>query len=261
MASPHRRRHRSAAGLREYDLLTIKEELPMETVRDVMTRTVRSVGPDTPLKDVARELIEHRISGLPVVDDAGQVIGVISEGDLLAKEQRPGAVRHRPLARLFGESAETRRLMAKAEASTAGEAMTSPAITIEASKPIDTAATMMIQRKINRLPVTDGGKLVGIVTRSDVVGTFARSDEVLADVIRDEVLHQALWLDPAAFEVTVTNGMATIHGEVERRSTATILEHMVRMVPGIVSVEANVTWTLDDRDIEAPGPDYFSPKN
>jgi CBS domain-containing protein len=233
----------------------------METVRDVMTQTVLSVGPDAPLKDVARELIEHRISGLPVVDQSGKVVGVISEGDLLAKGQRRGSIHHRPLARLFGESAETRRLLAKAEASTAGEAMTTPAITIEASQPIDAAATLMIERQINRLPVTEGGKLIGIVTRSDVVGTFARSDETLADVIRHDVLLQALWLDPATFEVTVTNGAAAISGEVERRSTATVLEHMVGMVPGIVSVRVDVKWTLDDRDIEAPGPDYISPKN
>jgi CBS domain-containing protein len=233
----------------------------METVRDVMTTTVLSVGPGAPLKDVARELIEHRISGLPVVDDAGKVVGVISEGDLLAKGQHRDAVHHRPLARLFGESAETRSLQAKAEATTAGEAMTSPAITIEASESVDAAATLMIERKVNRLPVTDGGKLVGIVTRSDVVATFARSDEELVEVIRNDVLRQALWRDPDAFQVSVTNGVASISGAVERRSTATIVEHMVRMVPGIVSVDADIKWSLDDRNIEAPGPDYISPKN
>lgn len=233
----------------------------METVRDVMTRSVLSVRPDAPLKEVARELIEHRISGLPVVDDAGRIVGVISEGDLLAKEQRRDAVHHRPLARLFGESAETRSLMAKAEASTAGEAMTSPAITIDALQSVDAAATLMIQRKINRLPVTEGGKLVGIVTRSDVVSTFARSDDDLAEVIRNDVLRHTLWRDPDTFRVSVTDGVASISGEVERRSTATILENMVKMVPGIVSVKADIKWTLDDRDIEAPGPDYISPKN
>lgn len=233
----------------------------MESVRDVMTRTVLSVGPDAPLKDVARTLIEHRISGLPVVDASGKVIGVLSEGDLLAKERRPGAVAHRPLARLFGESAETRSLLAKAEATTAGEAMTSPALTIEASQPVDAAASLMMERKVNRLPVTEGGRLVGIVTRSDIVGTFARSDEALLEAIRNEVLLQALWLDPKTFQITVTDGAVTISGEVERSSTATILEHMVRMVPGVVSVSANITWTLDDRDIEAPGPNYTSPKN
>ncbi len=233
----------------------------METVRDVMTRAVLDVKLDTPLKAVARQLIEHRISGLPVVDDAGRVVGVISEGDLLVKEQRPDAIHHRPLARLFGESAETRHLLAKAEARTAGDAMTSPAITIEASQPVAAAAALMIQRKVNRLPVTDRGRLVGIVTRADVVRSFVRTDDALAEAIRNDVLLRALWLDPERFTVEVNDGVATIHGAVERRSTAAIVERMVEMVPGVVGVVADIGWSVDDRDIEAPGHDYLSPKS
>ncbi len=232
----------------------------METVRDVMTRSVLSVGPDTPLKDVALLLIEHRISGLPVVDGSGRVVGVISEGDLLVKERQPDAVRHRPLARLFGESAETRQLLAKAEARTAGDAMTAPAITVEASAPVGVAATLMIDRKVNRLPVTEGDRLVGIVTRADVIRTFARSDEELAARIRSDVLLRTLWLDPDLFSVEVSNGVATIRGRVERKSSAAMLERMAEMVPGIVAVTADIAWAIDDRDIQAPSPDYLSPK-
>ncbi len=232
----------------------------METVRDVMTRAVLAVKPDTPLKDVARQLIDHRISGLPVVNEAGQVIGVISEGDLLVKEQQPGSIHHRPLARLFGESTETRHLLAKAEARTAGDAMTSPAITIDASQSVGAAAALMVQRQVNRLPVTEAGHLIGIVTRADVVRTFARSDEELAETIRSDVLLRALWLDPSQFTVEVTDGVATIRGSVGRRSTAAIVEHMAEMVPGVVAVVTNLDWSIDDRDIEAPGHDYLSPK-
>jgi CBS-domain-containing membrane protein len=233
----------------------------METVRDVMTRAVLSVGPETPIKDVARLLIEHRISGMPVVDDAGRVLGVISEGDLLVKEQQPRATRHRPLARLFGDSAETRQALAKAEALTAGDAMTAPAITIEASSPVGAAASLMIERKVNRLPVTEDGRLAGIVTRADVIRTFARSDEELAEAIRTDVLVRTLWLDPERFEVEVVNGVATIHGQTERRSTAAMVQRMAEALPGIVAVVADIAWTVDDRDIEAPAPDYLSPKS
>jgi CBS domain-containing protein len=232
----------------------------MKTVRDVMTRSVLSVAPGTPLKEVANLLIEHRISGLPVVDDQGSVLGVVSEGDLLVKERQPAAVRRRPLARLFGDSAETRQLLAKAEARTAGDAMTSPAITIAADRPVGAAASLMIERKVNRLPVVEGGKLVGIVTRADVVRTFSRSDEDLAEAIRSEVLVRSMWVDPAAFTVTVTDGVARITGNVGRRSTAAMVERMAYLVPGIVDVSADISWTVDDRDIEAPGPDYLSPK-
>jgi CBS domain-containing protein len=233
----------------------------MKTVRDVMTRSVLSVRPDTPIKEVAELLIKHRISGLPVVDAQGAVVGVISEGDLLVKERRPGAIRHRPLARLFGESAETRRLLAKAEARTAGDAMTAPAITIEADRAVGVAASLMIERQVNRLPVTDAGALVGIVTRADVIRTFARSDEELADAIRSEVLVRSMWIDPSQFTVTVTDGVAHITGTVGRRSTAAMIERMAHLVAGIVDVSADIAWTVDDRDIEAPGPDYFSPKS
>ncbi len=232
----------------------------MTTVGDMMTRSVLSVSPETPLKEVARLLVEHRISGLPVVDDTGRVVGVISEGDLLVKEQRRDAIRHRPLARIFGDSAETRQLLAKAEASTAGDAMTAPAITIESNTRVSVAAARMIERKVNRLPVTEHGRLVGIVTRADVIRAFVQTDDELADAVRNEVLLRSMWLDPTKFSVEVTNGLVTIRGTVERRSTAAMVERMAAMVPGIVSVVADIAWTIDDRNIQATGPDYLSPK-
>ena len=205
----------------------------METVGDIMTRSVLAVRPETPLKEVARLLVERRISGLPVVDDAGRVLGVVSEADLLVKEQDPEALPRRPLARIFGDSAETRRLLAKAEARTAGDAMTAPAITIDAGQSVHAAAALMIGRKVNRLPVIADGRLVGIVTRADIVRTFVRTDEELAEAIR---------------------------GEVERRATVAMVERMVEMVPGVVGVTVHLAWSIDDQAFEAPAPDYFSPK-
>ncbi len=233
----------------------------METVRDVMTRSVLSVRADTPLKDVARLLIDNRISGLPVVDDGGRVIGVVSEGDLLVKEQSRDAIHHRPLARIFGESSDTRQLLAKAAARTAGDAMTTPPITIDASQPVGVAATTMIKRRVNRLPVTEDDRLVGIVSRADVIRTFVRTDEELAETIRQDVLLRDLWEDPDAFSVSVADGVATIKGGVERRSSAGIIERMVGLLPGIVGVTADITWAMDDRGLQSPPADYISPKS
>jgi CBS domain-containing protein len=233
----------------------------MKTVRDVMTHPVQSVRPETPLKEVAHLLIDHRISGLPVVDDTGAVVGVVSEGDLLMKRQEHGAVHHRPLARIFGQSEETRQLIAKAEARTAGDAMTTPAITIDAARPVNVAATLMVDRKVNRLPVTERGRLVGIVTRADIVRTFVRTDEELADAIRNEVLVRALWIDPTEFAVDVADGIATVKGRVQRRSTAAMVGPMIEMIAGVIAVNADIKWSVDDRNIEAPGPDYLSPKS
>lgn len=232
----------------------------MATVRDVMTTSVLAVHPETTLKEVARLLVEHRISGLPVVDDAGRVVGLVSEADLLVKEQDPGAYAPGPLDRIFGESEDLRLLRSKVEARTAGDAMTAPAITIEASRSLHQAAGIMIERRVNRLPVLEDGRLVGIVTRADLVRAFVRSDDQLEQTIRQDVLLKTLWIDPAQFEVAVRDGVATIRGAVDRRSTAGMIARSVDMVPGIVGVNAEIAWNVDDRDIEAPAPDYLSPK-
>jgi CBS domain-containing protein len=228
-------------------------------VRDVMTTSVVSVNVATPLKDVAAALIEHGISGVPVVDDAGRVVGVVSEADFLFKESGPKVVKRHALTRLFGDSKSTQKHRAKLEATTAGEAMTSPPITVRANQPIAEAARLMTDRQVNRLVVMDGDGLSGIVTRADLVRAFVRSDEELAEVIRQDVLLRILWLDPAGFTVHVTRGVARVAGHTERRSTAELVESTIAMVPGIVSVQADITWSLDDADVRPVTVDPFFP--
>ena len=224
----------------------------MLIVRDVMTRSVVSVPLIAPLKEVARALVENRISGVPVVDVDGTVLGVVSEADLLIKEQGPDEIRHRRLARITGNPRTSRQQLDKAEAITAHQAMTSPAITIGSGRPIHEAAAIMTARRVNRLPVVDNGKLVGIVSRGDLVRAYVRSDEDLAATIRQDVILRGLWLDPDPFTVVVTDGVASISGRVERRSTAEMIERSVRMVPGVVDVHASVTWSLDDNHSQPP---------
>jgi CBS-domain-containing membrane protein len=231
----------------------------MMTVHDVMTGSVVSVRRGTPLKEVAQLLVEHRISGVPVVDVDGAVLGVVSEADFLMKEQGPEAVRHRRLARILGESRDTRAQLTKLGAVTAAGAMTAPAVTIAPGRSIHEAAAVMIARRVNRLPVVDGGRLVGIVTRADLVRAYARSDDELAGTIRDDVLLRTLWLDPAVFTITVTDGVASISGRVERRSTAEMVERTVRLVPGIVGVHADVGWSFDDSRLEPASADPVFP--
>lgn len=214
-----------------------------------MASPVVTVRRETPLKDVARLLINHGVSGVPVVDDAGAVVGVVSEGDFLVKEQGAGEIHHRRLARLFGESSEARAQLEKVEARTAGEAMTSPAITVAPGNAIRDAAALMTRRSVNRLPVVDGGRLVGIVTRADLLRAYLRSDAELERVVRDDVILRMMWLDPASFDISVRNGEATIVGNVERRSTAEIIESSIRIVPGIVAVHADLGWAMDDREV------------
>jgi CBS domain-containing protein len=231
----------------------------MMKVRDVMTQSVLSVRRGTPLKEVALLFIDNKISGVPVVDVDGAVLGVVSEADLLMKEQGADPVRHRPLARLLGESRESRTQLAKLGAVTAVEAMTAPAVTIESGRRISEAAALMTARRVNRLPVVDDGRLVGIVTRADLVRAYVRSDDELARTIREDVLRGILWLDPALFTVIVTDGVASISGRVQRRSTAGMVERTASMVPGVIDVHADVTWELDDSRAEPASLDPVFP--
>jgi CBS domain-containing protein len=226
--------------------------IQMMTVRDVMTASVITVHPGTPLKEVARLLLDRGISGVPVVDADGVVLGVVSEADFLIKEQGIEHLRHRRLGSLIGESPAGRAQLAKLQAVTAGEAMTSPAVTIEPTRAISDAAALMTTRGMNRLPVVEHGHLIGIVTRADLVRAYVSSDDELARTIREDVLLRILWLDPASFSVVVHDGVASIIGGVERRTTAEMVGRAVAMVPGVVDVRANVTWAVDDSLVGTP---------
>ncbi len=229
-------------------------------IGDVMTRQVVSVGPEVHLKEVARLMVEHMVSGIPVVEPDGRVVGVVSEADFLVKERGAEAVRRRPLAWLLGESRATRAMLAKVTAVAAREAMTAPAITIEADRPVREAADLMVERRVNRLPVVDAaGALVGIVTRADIVRGFVRPDEELARVIRDEILVKAMWMDPHEIEVKVSHGNVELRGTVDRRSTAEVLAHLAGQVDGVVSVTSELTWRLDDSRLEADKPELLFP--
>lgn len=218
-------------------------------IRDVMTLEVISVSPAMRLKDLARLLSERRISGVPVVDEGGAVVGVISEADLLVKQMGRPLTRRTPLEWIFGEVHNPDELRRRA-ATTVRQAMSSPAITVDADRPLREAAAVMVERGINRLPVTDDGRLVGIVTRADFVRAYLHRDEEILHAIRDNVIRRTMWLDPDDLQVEVREGLVRIAGTVDRRSTATILEKLMSVVDGVDGLESYLTWEFDDSAVE-----------
>jgi CBS domain-containing protein len=198
-----------------------------------MTTEVVSVRPTAPLKDVAEAFAARGISGIPVVDVEGCVVGVVSEADILFKERGP-ARRH-----LFDRKAEVDRL--KVDARTVAEAMSAPPITVEGHQRVGDAARLMLDHRIKRLPVVDeDGFLVGIVTRTDLVRAFVRPDEEIKREIREEVLLEDLWLDPLAFDIEVERGEVRIVGKVGSSEERSTLERRVALVPGVVAVDLRV---------------------
>ena len=219
-------------------------------VSDVMTRGAISVSPDTPLRDLARLLSERRISGVPVVDADGRCLGVVSEADLLVKQLSRPLSRRLPLEWLLGEAHDADELRRRA-ATTAAQAMSSPAVTIDVDRPLREAAALMVDRGINRLPVVADGRLVGMLSRSDLVRAYLRLDAEIERAVREDVLRHTMWLDPGSFSIAVQEGTVRISGKVDRRSTARILEKLIGLVDGVSAVQAWLEWDLDDTSLRS----------
>ncbi|MGZ8694284.1 MAG: CBS domain-containing protein [Gaiellaceae bacterium] len=207
-------------------------------VADVMHSDVVTVTRSTSLKEVARLLVEHSISGVPVVED-GEVLGVVSERDLLEKQRVHDPQPDGLLGWILGGDHELE--LEKHWARTAGDAMSAPARTIEQWRSVSAAASLMAEEGLKRLPVVHEGELVGIITRADVVRAFARSDAEIERDIREEVILRSYWVAPTDVEIVVLNGYVKLDGSVDGEATAQSLPAAVATVPGVVSVESYLT--------------------
>ncbi|MGI5255950.1 CBS domain-containing protein [Streptomyces angustmyceticus] len=206
------------------------------TVSDVMTQTVVAIGQEAPFKEIVETMEQWKVSALPVLVGEGRVVGVVSEADLLPKEE-------------FRESEPDRmeqlhRLddVRKAGALTAGELMSAPALTVHADATIAQAARTMAFKSVKRLPVVDdAGLLQGIVSRSDLLKVFLRSDEDLAGEVRAEVVGRLFGESAKDLVVTVADGVVTLHGTVRDPSLLPVAARLVRAVEGVVDVAFDVT--------------------
>jgi CBS domain-containing protein len=217
-------------------------------VRDVMTRVVVTVRPEVGVHELADLLVRHAISAVPVVAEDGRVLGVISETDLVARlDQLERPLRHPLLARRLG------RHRSRGHGDTAGELMSSPAITVSSDASVAKAARQLEAARVRRLPVVDDGQLVGIVSRRDLVRLYARTDDELASVVAMAL--RGLWLSPSEVRAVVAGGSVTLTGAVDRRTTAEIAAQYIAEIPGVVSVANQLTFEYDDQDV--PGEPWY----
>ena len=217
------------------------------TVSDLMTRPAVAVGARADFKEIVETMRSRQVSAVPVLAGDGRVIGVVSEADLLPKEQFRGADQSR--VELAAE-----REITKAEAVTAEGLMSSPAVTVQEEATASKAAQIMARRRVKRLPVLDAaGRLTGMVSRGDVLKVFLRPDEEIASEVRD-VAVGSLFADvtpPVA--VDVSGGVVTLKGRVPDVSRAPIAARLARSVEGVVDVECELSGRTPRRFTPPPG--------
>ncbi|MGP4051259.1 CBS domain-containing protein [Streptomyces sp. 2A115] len=211
-------------------------------VSDLMTTPVVSVRRDTGFKEIAQLLAEYDITAVPVVDEEDRPVGVVSEADLLRKEAAQldpagllPVLHPKPAAR------------AKAEASTAEGLMNSPAVTARPQWTVVEAAQVMERHRVKRLPVVDeAGRLVGVISRADLLRVFLRGDRAIREEISRDVLVRTLGIAPSAVTVHVVDGRISLKGFVERKSLIPVVVRLCRGVDGVVDVSAELDYRLDD---------------
>jgi CBS domain-containing protein len=220
------------------------------TVSDVMTARVHIASPVTPFKLLVRLIEENRISAIPVVDQQGIPIGIVSESDLLFKERRTELESTHDLLHLR----KRRRQRAKAEGDIAVHVMTSPPITVRSDASLAVAARLMQEKNVRRLVVVNAhGRIAGIVSRSDLLQVFLRSDEELHDEVAGELV-PALFITPQeGLGVEVHMNVVTLTGKVDRKSDVDLLVRMTKQLDGVVDVVDRLRYSWDDTDA-APMP-------
>lgn len=218
-------------------------------VRDVMTADVACVRDDAGYKEIVRLMQARRVSAVPVVDSTDRVIGIVSEADLLPKEETQESAERFT----FGRARRRRR---KAAGMVARDVMSTPVITIDPDAPLAEAARTMDERAVKRLPVVDStGAMVGIVSRKDLLRIFLRSDDSIWDEVVHEVFERFLWIYPqkAGIAVAVKDGVVTVEGRLERKSLIPITLALIAGVDGVIGVVDHLWFDIDDTHVKSGG--------
>lgn len=197
-------------------------------VRDLMTTDVVAVAATTSVRDAARMMFRYRVSGLPVVDADDHVLGIITEGDFLALEVKRAETGKAP--------------------DLVGEVMSHSVLSVSADLEILDAARFMQSHDVKRVVVVEESKMVGVLSRFDIVAAFTRPDDLIEDEIREDLIRRVLFVDPETVDVSVNNGIVTLIGTIGTRTEATLVEGLARKLDGVVDVVNNLAWRLDDTD-------------
>jgi CBS domain-containing protein len=219
------------------------------TVADVMTTAVVAVPPSAPVPEVASTLSEAAVRAVPVVADQGDLLGVISEADLMATIAATEPVERR---RWRPRHVHRGVPVARPGARTAGDLMSAVLVTIDPDATVAAAARLMREQGVNWLPVVADSRLVGVLGRSDLLAVFLRSDAAIRTEIVEDVLVGALATDPSRVAVDVVDGVVTLTGELDTRTDAEVAVALTSRTDGVVDVVDGLSWQVQDRPDTIP---------
>jgi CBS domain-containing protein len=216
-------------------------------VRDIMTSTPVTVEPTATVKDIAHVLLERDVRCVPVVDIGDQLVGVVSEADLVCREGYPTVRSHHLAALIDAAVAEHRHhWTARAEGLTAGEIMTTDLITCLPTEPIALVVRRMLHGGVRTLPVIEDGHLVGVLSRHDILHLFDRPDPEVRDAVGD-LLANPLWAPEGHdIQVEVLDGVVMLTGSVLHPRDRHLVGDRIRQVPGVIEVVNRLSWREPD---------------
>jgi CBS domain-containing protein len=215
-------------------------------VENIMTRDVIAVRPSASIEQAAQLLVDHGISGLPVVDETGALVGILSEGDLIVRQKPRTELRWWEV--FFADAERLARDYQKATGTTVAEVMTRSVTCVRPGASLEAAAALIHEHNIRRLPVVEAGELVGIVSRADLIKalarvsagkTVARSDAQLVHEMQDRMDAEA-WLSNHNILIEATDGVLSLWGMIESEAEKSALETMARAIPGSKGVESHL---------------------
>lgn len=215
----------------------------------IMVRDVIAVAPTATVKDIAALLVEKHISAVPVVDDNGRLLGIVSEGDLMRRSEI-GTERHRSWwLRLFTPTETLGHEFVKAHGREARDIMTSPVLTVAPDTSLSDIATVLEKNRIKRVPVVEGGRLVGIVSRANLVQALAASpgtrppvqdsDEAIRRRVLDYIRAQP-WGMPWLINVSVQDGVVQLWGLITSEEERHAVRVAAEEAPGVKAVQDNL---------------------
>ncbi len=228
-------------------------------IRKIMTTEVVSVGPEMPFKDVIERLVRSEVSGLPVVDASGKLVGLVTEADVISKEAY-GSRRHRALAPFSDVlSGRDHRWVTKAAGLVAADVMTKDVIVCSPNEDVRLVARRMLERGVKRMPVVEGGSLAGIISRHDILAILDRPDEDITIEVERAMTNDLNIPDDHHVRFSVGDGIVTLTGDVRYSWDEPVVVSIVRNVPGVIDVISHIrhrernprpssgVWTLGPR--------------